>query len=140
MLKDLIANFYEFWGGAYLGEFSNQMYNNELYFPVALYSIIIALVITVLYYYILNRPSIANLKFWFLFLLIGAIINAIIAYVSANNDLLEIFASIGEELPKSFSSDLLMFALINAFWTLVLTFAFSIILKWKSPNSSYIPF
>ncbi|MCH8535205.1 MAG: hypothetical protein LAT51_09070 [Flavobacteriaceae bacterium] len=140
MLKDLIANFYELWGGAYLGEFSNQMFDNDLYFPVALYSIIIALVITVLYYYVLNRPNIAKLKIWFLFLMIGAITNAIIAYVSAYNDLTEIFASINEELPKSFPSDMLMFALINAFWTLVLIFVFSIIIKWKSPNSSYIPF
>jgi len=139
-LKDLIANFYEFWGGAYLGKFSDQMFNNDLYFPVALCSIIVALVITTTYYYILDRPNTANMKVWTLALLIGAIINAVVALVSANNDLIEIFGSIGAEVPKSFSYDMLIFAFINAIWTLVLIFVLSIVLKWKSPNSSYIPF
>jgi len=139
-LKDLIANFYELWGGGYLGGFSNQMFNNDFYFPVALYSIIVALAITIIYYYILDRPNTANMKVWMLALLIGAIINAVVAFVSANNDLVEIFASIGEEVPNSFSYDMLMFAFINAIWTLILMFVLSIILKWKSPNSSYIPF
>jgi ABC-type enterochelin transport system permease subunit len=139
-LKDLIANFYELWGGGYLGGFSDQMFNNDLYFPVALYSIIVALAITIIYYYILDRPNTANMKVWMLALLIGAIINAVVAFVSANNDLVEIFASIGEEVPNSFSYDMLMFAFINAIWTLILMFVLSIILKWKSPNSSYIPF
>jgi dipeptide/tripeptide permease len=80
------------------------------------------------------------MKVWMLALLIGAIINAVVAFVSANNDLVEIFASIGEEVPNSFSYDMLMFAFINAIWTLILMFVLSIILKWKSPNSSYIPF
>lgn len=139
-MKDLIANFYELWGGGYLGGFSDQMFNNDLYFPVALYSIIVALAITIIYYYILDRPNTANMKVWMLALLIGAIINAVVAFVSANNDLVEIFASIGEEVPNSFSYDMLMFAFINAIWTLILMFVLSIILKWKSPNSSYIPF
>jgi hypothetical protein len=139
-LKDLIANFYELWGGGYLGKFSDQMFNNDLYFPVALYSIIVALAITTSYYYILDRPNTANMKVWMLALLIGAIINAVVAFVSANNDLVEIFASIGAKVPNSFSYDMLMFAFINAIWTLVLMFVLSIILKWKSPNSSYIPF
>ena len=139
-MKDLIANFYELWGGAFLGNFSNQMFNNDFYFPVALYSIIVALAITIIYFYILDRPRTANMKVWMLALLIGAIINAVVAFVSANNDLVEIFASIGKEVPNSFSYDMLMFAFINAIWTLVLMFVLSIILKWKSPNSSYIPF
>ena len=140
MIKDLIANFYELWGGFYLGEFSEQMYNNDLYLPVALYSILIALVLNVLYYYILNRPSTGNLKVWSLHIVLGCVINAVIAFVSSRNDLIEIFASINEELPKSFNYDMVIFAIINAGWTVILMFVLSLILKWKSPNSSYIPF
>ena len=140
MIKDLIANFYELWGGFYLGEFSEQMYNNDLYLPVALYSILIALVLNVLYYYILNRPSTGNLKVWSLHIVLGCVINAVIAFVSSRNDLIEIFASINEELPESFYYDMVIFAIINAGWTVILMFVLSLILKWKSPNSSYIPF
>lgn len=138
-MKDLIANFYELWGGAYLGEFSDQMFNNDLYFPVALFSILVAFILIIAYYYIIDRPGTAKISIWVINLLIGGLISAIIAYVSANNDLTEIFASIGEPVPASFSSDMLMFAMINAMWTLLLMVLLSFVFKWKSPNSSYIP-
>ena len=140
MIKDLIANFYELWGGFYLGKFSNLMYSEDLYLPVALYSILIALVLNVLYYYILNRPSTGNLKVWSLHIVLGCVINAIVAYVSSQNDLIEIFASENQVIPESFYYDMVIFAIINAGWTVILMFLLSLILKWKSPNSSYIPF
>lgn len=139
-MKDLIANFYELWGGAYLGEFSEQMYNNDLYFMVAIYSILVALVLTIAYYYIIDRPGTAKLSIWAINLLVGGILSAIIAFVSANNDLTEIFAQVGSQLPASFSSDMVMFALINAMWTILLMVLLSLVFKWKSPNSSYVPF
>ena len=138
-MKDLIANFYELWGGAYLGNFSDQMFDNDLYFPVALYSIFVGLILIIVYYYVIDRPGTAKISIWALNLLLGAIISAIIAYVSANNDLTEIFASIGEPVPIAFSSDMLMFAMINAMWTIILMVLLSFVFKWKSPNSSYIP-
>jgi len=138
-LKDLIANFYELWGGAYLGDFSDQMFNNDLYFPVALYSILVAFILIIAYYYVIDRPGTAKISIWAINLLIGGVISAIIAYVSANNDLTEIFSSIGEPVPASFSSDMLMFAMINAMWTIILMVLLSFVFKWKSPNSSYIP-
>ena len=140
MLKDLIANFYELWGAAYLGDFSDQMYNNDLYFSVALYSILVSLILTIAYYYVVDRPGTAKLSIWSLNLLVGAIINFIIAFVSANNDLTEIFASIGEAVPASFTSDMMVFSIINSMWTVLLMFLFSMLFKWKSPNSSYVPF
>ncbi|NJY62540.1 hypothetical protein HC174_07175 [Salinimicrobium sp. CDJ15-81-2] len=139
-MKDLVANFYELWGGAYLGSFSDQMYDNDLYFSVAIYSILVALVLTIAYYYVIDRPGTAKISIWALNLLVGGILSTIIAYVSANNDLTEIFAAIGEPVPTSFSSDMLVFALINAMWTVLLMVLLSFILKWKSPNSSYVPF
>ncbi len=138
-MKDLIANFYELWGGAYLGDFSDQMFNNDLYFPVALYSILVAFILIIAYYYVIDRPGTAKISIWAINLLIGGVISAIIAYVSANNDLTEIFSSIGEPVPASFSSDMLMFAMINAMWTIILMVLLSFVFKWKSPNSSYIP-
>jgi len=140
MLKDFIANFYELWGGAYLGDFSEQMYNNDLYFSVALYSIIVALILTIAYYYIVDRPGTAKLSIWSLNLLVGAIINFIIAFVSANNDLTEIFASVGSAVPASFTSDMMVFSIINSMWTVLLMFLFSMLFKWKSSHSSYVPF
>jgi len=139
-LKDLIANFYELWGAAYLGSFSDQMYNNDFYFSVALYSIIIALILTIVYYYVIDRPSTAKLSIWSINLLVGAILTFITAYVSSNNDLTELFASVGEQVPASFSSDMLMFSLINAMWTVLLMVLLSLVFKWKSPNSSFVPF
>jgi predicted neutral ceramidase superfamily lipid hydrolase len=140
MLKDLIANFYELWGAAYLGNFSDQMFNNDLYFSVALFSIIISTILTIAYYYVVDRPGTAKFSIWSLNLLVGAIINFIIAFVSANNDLTEIFASIGEEVPTSFTSDMMVFSIINSMWTVLFMFLVSMLIKWKSTNSSYVPF
>jgi hypothetical protein len=137
---DLIANFYELWGGAYLGNFSNQMYDNNIYFPIALYSILLAIILTVAYYYIIDRPGTAKFSIWSINILVGGIISYIIAYVSANNKLTDVFANIGEPLPAAFTSDILLFGLINTMWTILLMFLLSLVFKWKSTHSSFIPF
>lgn len=116
------------------------MYTNDLYSPVVLYSIPVALILTFTYYYLIDRPSTAKLSVWVINLVIGGIIAFIIAYVSANNDLTEIFASVGQPVPASFSSDMVIFSLINAMWTIILMVLLSLVFKWKSTNSSYIPF
>lgn len=139
-MKDLIANFYELWGGAYLGSFSDQMYDNDLYVPIALYSILTAIILPIFYYYVMDRPGTAKRYIWGIMVLLGGIIAFVIAYVSSNNGLTEVFASIGELLPSRFSSDMLIFGLVNALLTVLLIFLLSIPLKFKSTHSSYIPF
>ncbi|NJW55750.1 hypothetical protein, partial [Salinimicrobium oceani] len=74
-MKDLVANFYELWGGAYLGSFSDQMYDNDLYFSVAIYSSLVALVLTIAYYYVIDRPGTAKISIWALNLLVGGILS-----------------------------------------------------------------
>ena len=139
-MKDLIANLYEFWGGAYLGPFSDDMYSIDQYFPIAIYSIITAIVITIIYYYVLDRPATAKKRFWLLALLLGGIISFVIAFVTSNNGLTEMFIQVGVPVPAGYTTDILQFSLINVFWTIILIFLLSMAIKWKSKNSSYIPF
>ena len=139
-MKDLIANFYEFWGGAFLGPFSDDMFNNDQYFPIALYSIITAILITIIYYYVLDRPATAKKRFWLLAVLVGVIISFVIAYVTSNNGLTEMFTQVGVPVPAGYTTDMLQFSLINVFWTIILIFLISMAIKWKSTHSSYIPF
>jgi len=139
-LKNLIANFYEFWGGAYLGSFSDDMYSNDLYFPIALYSIITAILITITYYYVLDRPGTAKKRFWLIAILLGGIMSFVIAFVSANNGLTEMFVNVGVPVPSEYTSVMLQFSLINVFWTVILILLLSIAIKWKSTHSSYVPF
>lgn len=139
-LKDLIANFYELWGNAYLGNFSDLMYNNDLYFPIAIYSILVALVLTLAYYYVIDRPGTAKLSIWGLNILVAAIINFIVAYYTASSNLTDIYNNEGIKLPTAFSSDMLVMSLINSMWTALLMFVLSLVFKWKSTNSSYVPF
>jgi hypothetical protein len=140
MLKNLIANFYELWGATFLGEFSDQMFSNNLYMSIAMSSVIVAFVITILYYYVIDRPGTAKLGVWFIALLLGAIASVLIAFVSANNGLTDVYASIGADIPPGFSSDMFLFSLVNAMWVVLLMIFLSFIFKWKSTNSSYIPF
>lgn len=139
-LKDLVANFYELWGATYLGNFSILMYDNNLYLPIAIISIIICIVLSITYYYIIDRPATAKISVWLITIIVAAIINFIVAFVSSNNDITEIYAGIGEDIPSSFTSDMMILSFVNSIWTIVLMFLLSLLLKWKSTNSSYIPF
>lgn len=139
-MKDLIANFYELWGASFLGAFSNTMFDNELYFPIALYTMGTALLICVLYYYVIDRPRTAKLGVWAITLLIGAIISFIIAYYSSSLGLTELFNTINQSVPPGFSSDIIIFSLINAMWAVLLMVLLSFVFKWKSTHSSYVPF
>lgn len=139
-MKDLIANFYELWGGAYLGSFSDQMFNNDLYVSIALYSIIMAFVLPLIYYFLLDRPGTAKLYVWGLMIFLGGVIAFIIAFVSSNNDLTDIFSNNGVTVPTEFSTDMVIFGLVNAMLSMLLIILLSIPMKFKSTHSSYIPF
>lgn len=139
-MKEFIANFYELWGGAYLGAFSDQMYNNDLYMPITLYSVIMAFVLPFVYYYFIDRPITAKFSIWLIMSFLGGVIAFIIAYVSSNFGLIDVFQSAGVDVPSQFSTDMIIFALINTAYSMLALFLFSILLKRKSTHSSYIPF
>lgn len=134
-MSDLIANFYELWGANYLGPFSDIMFANDFYTIILIYTLPIALLISILYYYVIDRPVTSKLWVWLLTVLVGGVIGFIIAYVTTENS----FYSI-EQIPLNYSTEVLIFSITNLVYTSLLIFIFSILIKWKSTNSSHVPF
>ena len=48
-MADIVANFFELWGWAYLGSFSQYMYKADLYFETFLWLILFPLAILFIY-------------------------------------------------------------------------------------------
>lgn len=132
---DLIANFYELWGTNYLGPFSNIMFANDFYTIIFIYSFPTALLISILYYYVIDRPVTSKLWMWLLTVLLGGIIGFVIAYVTTENSFYSIDLN-----PLDYNSEILIFSVTNMVYTSLLIFIFSILIKWKSTNSSHVPF
>lgn len=134
-MQDLIANIYELWGSNYLGPFSQIMYENDFYSLIVIYTLPTALMLTIVYYYILDRPKTSKLWVWLTTLLIGGALAFMIAYVTVENSLYSI-----QLQPEDYSTDIIIFSVTNMVYAFLVIFLFSVIIKWKSPNSSHVPF
>ena len=111
------------------------MYDNNFYTVVALYTVPMVLVCTFLYYYVFDRPKTSKFWIWFIWMLIIGIIAFIIAYVTVENSFFEVSL-----LPGDYSVENLIFSATNAVYACVIMFLFSVLIKWKSTNSSHVPF
>ncbi|WP_225034707.1 hypothetical protein [Winogradskyella sp. SM1960] len=100
---------------------------------------IMSLLFVILYYYVIDRPKTAKLTIWSLFLLVVSIVSAISAYMIASNTIIDDYLSISSPVPE-YSQDLIYFSLINFSFTALFFLIWSSLLKWKSSNSSHIPF
>jgi len=122
---------------------SDQFYNELLRLDFAIWvfllTAIISLFLVVLYYYIIDRPKTANLTIWIVFLIINALLLSILANVVASNTIIDDYLSNGLEVPDYFQ-DLIYFSFMNFLIAALLFLLWSLILKWKSSNSSHVPF
>ena len=134
-MSDLIANIYELWGFNYLDTFSTIMFDNNLYTVVALYTVPTVLVCTFLYYYVFDRPKTSKLWVWSLWLLTIGIVAFVIAYVTVENSFYEV-----GQLPTDYTVENLIFSATNLLYACIIMFLFSLLIKWKSTNSSHVPF
>lgn len=123
---------------------NSEAFYNELIrldFAVWVFALtgIISLFIVILYYYIIDRPKTAKLSVWLIFLFLNSIILSILAYILANNTIIEDYLSEGNFVPDYFE-DLIYFSGMNFLIAALFFLIFSSLLKWKSHNSSHVPF
>lgn len=121
-----------------------EFYNNELLrldFAIWVFALtgFISLLMVILYYYIIDRPKTAKLSVWLVFLLLNSIILSIAAYVIANNTIIDDYLSTTNPVPDYFQ-DLIYFSGMNFLFAALFFLIFSSLLKWKSSNSSHVPF
>ncbi|MFT6841829.1 MAG: hypothetical protein ACJASR_000591 [Psychroserpens sp.] len=134
-MAELIANIYELWGFNYLDAFSDIMFENNIYSVIVIYTLPMVLVLTFLYYYVFDRPATSKLWVWLIALLIIGLGAFAIAYITVENSFYEIGL-----IPSEYGFENLIFSFTNLVYACIIMFFFSLLIKWKSTNSSHVPF
>ena len=153
-MEELLGNIYcllESFYGKPLSEYlwgyncNDQDYSGDLiYNQIGIIAIAFAIIVPPIYYYIWNPVRKQQFKYWFL-MGVTALINLLIAYFMISSDYDN--GLIGDCLlydDKGIliidQTNIVMFGLVNALFSAILFFVFSMIYKWKSKTVKYYPF
>lgn len=115
----------------YEREFSNEMYNQNLYFVVAIVTTVIAWASAGIFYYAINSVSFSRWYHWLVVLGVAVVLSAIVNYIYPNN----IFSSDGVD----FSAQLFSFCVVNMAVEAVLFIIASFSMRWWSSNCRHTP-
>ena len=86
-MADFVANFFELWGGAYLGPFSQYMYKADLYFVPFLWLLFLPLIVLFVYYKLWDNIRLAKTWIWLMVILVVSLVVAAIGFSNADNGL-----------------------------------------------------
>lgn len=135
-MNDFFANWYEL--VSYFEGFSDVMYDNGLYIAIGFCMVLIPIVTLTLYYYVVDSRSLNRWWHWLLLVFIICAINFGIAFGVSYNGILNVFgdAEVGFPLVGS----CLGVSFINVLWTAIISFVWSMIIKWGSRQCRRTPF
>lgn len=122
---DLFEMFY------YEMQFSNEMYNNGLYFVASLSTAIIAWLCAAIFYYGINSVSFSRWYHWLVMLVIAGII------VTAIN--VPYLESVFSDNGIDFSKELAVFAVVNIIIECIVYTIASFSMRWWSTNCRHTP-
>lgn len=122
---DLFEMFY------YEMQFSNEMYNNGLYFAASLSTAIIAWLCAAIFYYGINSVSFSRWYHWLVMLVIAGII------VTAIN--VPYLESVFSDNGIDFSKELAVFAVVNIIIECIIYTIASFSMRWWSTNCRHTP-
>lgn len=135
-MNDFFANWYELL--AYFDNFSNDLYNQNLYITIGLCMVLIPVILLSIYYYMVDSVKFNKWYHWVILVVVLAAINFCIAYFTSYNELSFIYEQQNKALP--YASEFVGFSLINVLWTVLVSFAWSMMIKWGSKNCRRTPF
>ena len=135
-MNDFFASWYELL--AYFEGFSDDIYNQSLYITIGLCMVLIPVAVLTIYYYAVNSVKFAKWWYWLLLVVVLCAINFCIAYSTSYNELSYLYEQQNKELP--YGTEFVSFSLINVVWTFVISFVWSMIIKWGSQNCRRTPF
>ncbi|ADQ80185.1 membrane protein [Paludibacter propionicigenes WB4] len=135
-MNDFFANWYELID--YFPGFSDDMYNQNLYITIGLCMVLIPIGILTIYYYVVDSVKFNKGWYWLILVLILCATNFGIAYGISYNELSYLYEQQNKVMP--YSTEFVGFSFINAFWTFVVSFVWSMMIKWKSKNCRRTPF
>lgn len=137
-MNDFFAEIEEVFGSVYLNAFSDELYNNQVYNLLGFSLFGFSLLWMITYYYVINHPKYSTRLWWAIWTIIGGLITAVISYIISFNALSEIYFNNQKVLP--YLNEFYTLSIINLFWSVILSFLFSIFLRLKSTNASHTPF
>lgn len=139
-MMDFIANFFELWGGAYLGPFSQCMYKANLYLVPFLWLVLLPFFVLLVYYKIWDNIRLAKTWIWAVIVLGVSLLVAGVGFNVADEGLYDYLNKHHITNSKIEDVDYILFAIICFVWTFVLSFILSMILKTFSVKGRCIPF
>ena len=116
----------------YAGTFSDDLYDQNLYFKVGLWNALLSLGLVVLFYYIINNPKFSKLKHWFIILAVNAVFAFGLGFLLPFN----VFKALLIEYQIDEYS---LFAFKNALISMLWFIFWSYLIKWGSTNAKGTP-
>ena len=135
-MNDFFANWYELL--AYFEGFSDDMYHQNLYITIGLCMVLIPVAVLTVYYFAVNSVRFSKWWHWLLLVVLLSAINFFISYSASYNELSYMYEQQNNHLP--YGIELVSFSLINMLWSFVVSFVWSMIIKWGSKNCRRTPF
>lgn len=141
--------FEEFYGlplADYLWGISSPYQTGNMYFGIGLSMMAISLVVTMIFYYIINHPKLNNWWGWGIFLFFNAVVNFFVGwqwvlkdYYAGKLVTINPETNLEEALPIQ-ETDLLCFGVSNMLLSIIFFFIISLIIKWWSSSCPKAPF
>ncbi len=153
-MEEILGNIYSLLDSFYgkpLSEYlwgyncENQDYSGDLiYNQIGIIAIILAIIVPPLYYYIWNPVRNQRIKYWGL-MAVTAFVNMLIAYFMISSDydnglIGDCLLYDDKGVTIMDTTNILMFGLVNALFTAILFFGFSMLYKRGSKTVKYYPF
>lgn len=139
-MADIIADFFEIWGWAYFGPFSQYMYKADLYIVPFLWLLLLPLAVLSIYYIVWDNIQFAKNWIWFTIITTLSLIVAAIGWSIAETGLYDYLNAHNVTNAKIDDVDYIYFFIICFGWSMIWSFILSWFLKFFSVKGRYIPF
>lgn len=131
-MADIIADFFEIWGWAYFGPFSQYMYKADLYIEPFLWLLLLPLAMLFIYYIVWDNIQFAKNWIWFTIITILSLIVAAIGWSIAETGLYDYLNAHNVTNAKIDDVDYIYFSIICFGWSMIWSFILSLIFKFFS--------
>ena len=112
-------------------QFSNEMYNQNLYFVVALITVLVAWGLAAVFYYVVNSVSFSRWYHWLCMLAIVTVAVPVVCYIYNN-------AIFGEN-NLQYTQESIVFELQNLLFAPIMFIIASFSMRWWSSNCRHTP-
>lgn len=132
-LNEIFAKIFELNNVLYLSDFSDAMFDNSLYFSIGIFLFFAALLLSLVYYFVINRADFSKFRHWITSNVVNSLITVIFAIIVS----LKKFKLL--DLTFTFDKYFTFFSIVFVV-AFLFFFLFSVLMKRFSKQSSETPF